>query len=212
MAEPFTLSAADLAALLCSRVCHDIISPVGAINNGLELLDEGGADEDAMQLIRASARVASARLKYARIAFGAAGSAGMVIDTGDAESVAQSFFSHEKPELVWQGPRALMPKNKVKLLLNLLLVANASIPRGGKIIVTIEDPDGPSKFTLTSNGPMMRVPPKFLELHSGSAPEEPIDAHAIQPYYTLLLSREAGMPVSIHAAPEEIVLKAEAAA
>jgi histidine phosphotransferase ChpT len=73
MAEPFTLSAADLAALLCSRVCHDIISPVGAINNGLELLDEGGADEDAMQLIRASARVASARLKYARIAFGAAG-------------------------------------------------------------------------------------------------------------------------------------------
>ncbi len=63
MAEPFTLSAPDLAALLCSRVCHDIISPVGAINNGLELLDEGGADEDAMQLIRASARVASSRLQ-----------------------------------------------------------------------------------------------------------------------------------------------------
>ena len=135
MADLFTLSAVDLAALLCSRVCHDIISPVGAINNGLELLDEGGADEDAMKLIRASARNASARLQFARIAFGAAGSAGMLIDTGDAEAVATAFLQNEKPELVWNGRRALMPKNKVKLLLNLILVANAAIPRGGKIVV-----------------------------------------------------------------------------
>ena len=129
MAELFTLSAPDLAALLCSRVCHDIISPVGAINNGLELLDEGGADEDAMKLIRQSARNASARLQFARIAFGAAGSAGMMIDTGDAEAVAIAFLKNEKPELVWNGARALLPKNKVKLLLNLILVANAAIPR-----------------------------------------------------------------------------------
>ena len=100
MAELFSLSAPDLAALLCSRVCHDIISPVGAINNGLELLDEGGADEDAMKLIRQSARNASARLQFARIAFGAAGSAGMMIDTGDAESVAIAFLKNEKPDLV----------------------------------------------------------------------------------------------------------------
>ena len=140
MAELFTLSAVDLAALLCSRVCHDIISPVGAINNGLELLDEGGADEDAMKLIRTSARNASARLQFARIAFGAAGSAGMLIDTGDAEAVATAFLQNEKPELVWNGRRALMPKNKVKLLLNLVLVANAAIPRGGKIVVTLDDP------------------------------------------------------------------------
>ncbi len=119
MAELFTLSATDLAALLCSRVCHDIISPVGAINNGLELLDEGGADEDAMNLIRQSARNASARLQFARIAFGAAGSAGMLIDTGDAEAVAAAFLKNEKPELTWTGNRALLPKNKVKLLLNL---------------------------------------------------------------------------------------------
>src|SRR5690554_8127201 len=106
MADILTLTAPELAALLCSRVCHDIISPVGAINNGLELLDEGGADEDAMQLIRASARNASARLQFARIAFGAAGSAGMQIDTGDAHAVAVAFFGNEKPELNWQGERA----------------------------------------------------------------------------------------------------------
>lgn len=208
MADIFTLSAADLAALLCSRLCHDIISPVGAINNGLELLDEGGADDDAMKLIRASARNASARLQFARIAFGAAGSAGMQIDTGDAEAVTIALLQNEKPEVEWNGRRALMPKNKVKLLLNLVLVANAAIPRGGKITVNLENPETEPKFTLTAAGPMVRVPPKFLELHSGHKPEEPIDAHSVQPYYTLLLAREADMEISIRAGADEIVLSA----
>jgi histidine phosphotransferase ChpT len=209
MADILTLSAPDLAALLCSRVCHDIISPVGAINNGLELLEEGGADEDAMRLIKTSARNASARLQFARIAFGAAGSAGMQIDTGDAEAVAQAFFANEKPELEWKGTRALLPKNKVKLLLNLLMIANVTIPRGGKLTVELHDVDTAPRFTLTANGPMVRVPARFLELHSGVKPEEPIDAHSVQPYYTLLLAREAGMKISIHAGAEEIVLTAE---
>ncbi|MCT7374734.1 histidine phosphotransferase ChpT [Chelativorans salis] len=208
MNDILSLSAIDLAALLCSRVCHDIISPVGAISNGLELLDEGGADEDAMQLIRASARNASARLQFARIAFGAAGSAGMQIDTGDAQTVATAFIHNEKPELEWIGGRALLPKNKVKLLLNLILVANTAIPRGGKLTVRLVDIETAPKFTVAAHGPMMRVPPKFLELHSNQPPEEPIDAHSVQYYYTLLLARETGMTVSIHASAEEIVLTA----
>jgi histidine phosphotransferase ChpT len=208
MAENFALSAPELAALLCSRVCHDIISPVGAINNGLELLDEGGSDADAMALIRASAVNASARLQFARLAFGAAGSAGMQIDTGDAQNVATAFIRNEKPELEWLGVRALLPKNKVKLLLNLILIANGAIPRGGKITVQLDELETAPKFTLTASGPMVRVPPKFLELHSGSAPEEPIDAHSVQPYYTLLLAKEAGMAVNIRASAEEITLTA----
>ncbi|WP_309083302.1 histidine phosphotransferase ChpT [Chelativorans sp.] len=208
MTEVFSISAPDLAALLCSRVCHDIISPVGAINNGLELLDEGGADEDAMQLIRTSAINASARLQFARIAFGAAGSAGMQIDTGDAEAVANAFIRNEKPELEWSGGRALLPKNKVKLLLNLLLIANAAIPRGGKLRVRLENLETAPVFTLVAQGPMIRVPAKFLELHAGRQLEEPIDAHSVQFYYTLLLARETGMTISIHGSAEEIVLKA----
>ena len=208
MPDVFSLSAPDLAALLCSRICHDIISPVGAINNGLELLDEGGADADAMNLIRTSARNASARLQFARIAFGAAGSAGMMIDTGDAEAVATAYVRNEKPELIWIGRRALLPKNKVKLLLNLILVSIGTIPRGGKITVALDDVETEPRFTLTSTGPMVRVPPKFLELHSGKKPEEPIDAHSVQPYYTLLLAREAGMQISIRASADEIVLSA----
>jgi histidine phosphotransferase ChpT len=208
MADLFTIPAPDLAALLCSRVCHDVISPVGALNNGIELLDEGGADEDAMNLIRTSARNASARLQFARIAFGAAGSAGMMIDTGDAEAVATGYLRNEKPELVWNGGRALLPKNKVKLLLNLLLVAHACIPRGGKITVTLESMDTQPRFSLAARGPMLRVPAKFLEMHAGNKPEEAIDAHSVQFYYTLLLSKETGMPITIHAAPDEIVLGA----
>lgn len=209
MADILTLSAPELAALLCSRVCHDIISPVGAINNGLELLDEGGADEDAMRLIRSSARNASARLQFARIAFGAAGSAGMQIDTGDAEAVATAFIANEKPDFEWRGARALLPKNKVKLLLNLIMIANAAIPRGGALTVELHDLETAPRFTLTARGPMVRVPPRFLELHSGIRSDEPIDAHAVQPYYTLLLAREAGMTISIRAGAEEIVLVAE---
>lgn len=210
MSELLSLSAPDLAALLCSRVCHDIISPVGAINNGLELLDEGGADEDAMRLIRASAVNASARLQFARIAFGAAGSAGMQIDTGDAQAVATAFLANEKPDLEWTGVRALLPKNQVKLLLNLLLVANAAIPRGGRLRVALEAEGSNPAFTIAAEGPMLRVPPKFLELHSGGRPEEPIDAHSVQFYYTLLLARETGMQINIRATAEEIILSAGA--
>ena len=208
MADILTLSAPDLAALLCSKVCHDIISPVGAINNGLELLDEGGADEDAMQLIRTSARNASARLQFARIAFGAAGSAGMQIDTGDAESVARAFLANEKPEFEWIGARAYLPKNKVKLLLNLILVANAAIPRGGKLTAELHDLETAPRFTLTAKGPMLRVPARFLEMHSGIKSEELVDAHSVQAYYTLLLAREAGMTINIRATAEDIVLTA----
>jgi histidine phosphotransferase ChpT len=136
-----TLAGPDLAALLCSRVCHDIISPVGAINNGLELLDEGGADADAMDLIRTSALNASVRLKFARLAFGASGSVGASIDTGEAEKAVIDYVSADKKtEVTWSGPRAIIPKNQVKLLLNLFLVAYGAIPRGGQIDVVIETP------------------------------------------------------------------------
>lgn len=209
MSLPVTLSALDLGALLCSRICHDIISPVGAINNGLELLEEGGADEDAMALIKSSARNASARLQFARIAFGAAGSAGMQIDTGDAQNVATEFFKNEKAELSWDAPRIFLPKNKVKLLLNLILVANAAIPRGGSLDVQIENGETDTRFSITAKGRMLRVPPKFLELHSGAELEDPIDAHSVQPYYTLLLAQEAGMKISIHAVTDAIIFSAE---
>lgn len=202
------LSAADLGALLCSRVCHDVISPVGAINNGLELLEEPGAQEDAMELIRMSAVNASARLQFARIAFGAAGSAGVQIDTGDAESVASAYMANEKADFEWTGARLLLPKNQVKLVLNLILVAIATIPRGGNISVNIDSENERGIFTLKATGKMVRAPEKFLALNSGQRLDDPIDAHSVQYYYTVLLANEAGMKVDLSTDGEEIVIKA----
>src|SRR5476649_235299 len=132
----------DLAALLCSRVCHDLISPVGAIVNGLEVLEEGKDEETktfALDLIRKSANTASAKLQFCRIAFGAAGSAGAQIDLGDAQTIARGFLEDDKTKLAWNLPRVLLAKNRVKLLLNMLLIAGQTIPRGGKLTV---DPIG----------------------------------------------------------------------
>ncbi|MCI5074434.1 histidine phosphotransferase family protein [Oricola sp.] len=212
MSSIFTLTPSDLAALLSSKVCHDIISPVGAINNGLELLDEGGADEAAMDLVKTSARNASARLQFARIAYGAAGSAGVQIDTGDAEGVAREYIRGEKPEFTWTGERAFLPKNKVKLLLNLILIANGSIPRGGTLDVTLENLEESPVLRIAVAGKMLRVSPKFDELYTamkyGAPLDEPIDAHSVQAYYTLLLANEAGMTIDIDENADRIIFTA----
>ncbi len=206
------LAGPDLAALLCSRVCHDIISPVGAINNGLELLDEGGSDADAMDLIRTSALNASVRLKFARLAFGASGSVGASIDTGEAEKAVRDFaVAEKKTEITWNGPRVIIPKNRVKLLLNLFLVAYSAIPRGGSLVISLENPEYEAKFKLVAKGRMMRVPPKFAEICTGHL-EEAVDAHSIQPYYTVLLAEESGMELKYFATDEEIVFTAEVSA
>ena len=134
--------ALELAALLCSRVCHDLISPVGAIVNGLEVLDDNPKPEDrefALDLIRKSAKTASARLQFCRLAFGAAGSSGAQIDLGDALTMARGHLEDGKTTIAWNLPRVLLPKNKVKLLLNMMVIAQQTIPRGGVITV---DPIG----------------------------------------------------------------------
>ena len=138
MSGPIAIGALDLAALLCSRVCHDLISPVGAIVNGLEVLDEDKDEETkvfALDLIKKSAHQASAKLQFCRIAFGAAGSAGAQIDLGDAEKVARGLLADDRTTIAWNLHRELLPKNRVKLLLNMLLIAVGTIPRGGTITV-----------------------------------------------------------------------------
>ena len=185
MPVPVTLEALDLAALLCSRVCHDLISPVGAVVNGIEVMEDD-ADEQtktfALELIKKSATTASARLQFCRIAFGAAGSAGASIDLGDAEGVARGMLEDEKTKLTWNLPRVLLPKNRVKLLLNLLLLAAGTIPRGGSLTVEPVGEGDTMGFKITSAGLNARIPPAVPALVAGEA-ENPVDAHAIQPFY-----------------------------
>ena len=157
-----TLDSLDLSALLCSRVCHDVISPIGAIVNGLEVLEDDNDPsmrEFALELIRKSARTASARVQFARIAFGAAGSAGASIDLADAEKVSRAMFADEKTQIAWSAPQALFPKNKVKLLLNLVVIASGAIPRGGLIDVAVTGGGEAPLFVLRAKGSHARIPP-----------------------------------------------------
>jgi histidine phosphotransferase ChpT len=205
-----TLEGLDLASLLCSRVCHDVIRPVGAIVNGIELYDSGDASmkEFSIDLVRKSSRQASARLQFARLAFGAAGSAGAMIDTGDAGQVANAFFADEKINLVWEVPRALLPKNQVKLILNLVMVATHAIPRGGSLTVagTIAGEQG--DFVLTATGINARMPHNAEDLIAGRAPNGVVDAHAIQPYYAGQIAQAAGMAVQFAIEGDTVTIKA----
>ncbi|MGN6410339.1 MAG: histidine phosphotransferase ChpT [Nitrobacter sp.] len=200
----------ELAALLCSRVCHDLISPVGAIVNGLEVLDDNPKPDDrefALDLIRKSAKTASARLQFCRLAFGAAGSAGAQIDLGDAQAMAKGHFEDGKITIAWNLPRLLLPKNRVKLLLNLLVIAQQMIPRGGVLTV---DPLGEGEtigFQITAAGMNARVSQNVVDLLSSGATGA-VDAHAIQPYYTRLLAEACGIHVSTVADSEKVVVSA----
>lgn len=216
MTDAADIAAMDLAALIASRVCHDIISPVGAIENGLEVMADESSGEEmkafALDLIKKSARQASAKLQYARIAFGAAGSAGAEIDLGDAEKVARGFIANEKPDLAWEAPRALMPKNRVKLLLNLLLMSLGSIPRGGKINVVVGPDVSVPTFTITCTGPSPRIPANAEALLAGTIEGHGADAHIIQPIYTGLLARAAGMSIKIEKTDDGVIFLASPAA
>lgn len=199
VATPPAPDALELAALLCSRVCHDMISPVGAIVNGLEVLDDSKNADDrefALDLIRKSARTASARLQFCRLAFGAAGSAGAQIDTGDAESLSRSFLEDNKTTIVWNLARTLQPKNRVKLLLNMLVIAQQTIPRGGTLTVEAMGEGDAGGLRVRAAGLNARLPQNIAEMLAGTR-EGSVDAHAVQPYYTRLLALACNLQPSL---------------
>ena len=206
------IDALDLAALLCSRVCHDLISPVGAIVNGLEVYEEDNDEATkafALELIKKSAQSASARLQFCRLAFGAAGSAGAAIDLGDAENMARGFIEDDKTKLTWNLPRLLLPKNRVKLLLNMLIIAGQTIPRGGTLVVDPVGSEPDLSFRITSTGLNARVPQAVPGLLAGGGNGEgSVDAHAIQPFYTGLLARSCGLTVTVAAEADAVVVRA----
>jgi len=199
----------ELAALLCSRVCHDLISPVGAIVNGLEVLDDNPKPEDrefALDLIRKSAKTASARLQFCRLAFGAAGSPGAQIDLGDAQTMARGHLEDGKTTIAWNLPRLLLPKNRVKLLLNMMVIAQQTIPRGGTLTI---DPVGEGEtmsFRVTAAGLNARVPQNIVALLGASTAA--VDAHAVQPYYTRLLAQACGLNVVLAPERDSVVVTA----
>ena len=202
------ISDLDLAALLCSRVCHDVISPVGAIANGLELFDDPEMDAEtkatALDMIRSSARTAGAKLKFCRIAFGAAGSAGSLIDLGEAGEVAKAFVGDQKVKLEWLAPRENRPKQEVKLLLNMVLLAISGIPRGGVVTVTVEG----GRFAVRAAGDRAKISEPLSEVLLDKADLATLDARLVQPYYAKLLAASAGLSLAMRLDGDDVVVEA----
>ncbi len=182
----------EFTALMCSRLCHDVIGPVGAIINGLEVLDDDDDEEMrkvAFDLIRKSARQASAKLQLCRLAFGAAGSAGADLDLGDAEQVVRAFIADSNVELEWAVPHETRPKNQVKLLLNLVLIALGGIPRGGALTVSLSG----TSMSLRAEGQGAKVSQEVSSMLAGDVPEDGLDARSIQLQYTMDLANSLGL-------------------
>lgn len=204
MADPIELQANDLAAMLSSKICHDLINPVGAINNGLQSLEDPAQAEMAdfaRQMIGNAARQAQAKLEYARLAYGASSTQGTEFDTRECARVAQVLFDIEKADLDWQIAPMFLPKNKAKLLMNMLLIAVAAVPRGGLVTVSSEGEPGSEILNITATSdPEQRqrtLMPQGVEDMVAGTPEDGVEARNVQPFYTGLLARMTNMKVSL---------------
>ena len=214
MARSPRLTDLDLSALIASKICHDVIGPVGAIGNGLEILEEeAGRDSSAyaLEVIRDVTQQATARLQYARFAFGAAGSAGSQIDLETARSISEGLVGgsrqNAKHRLKWSGPQGHLPKNTAKLLLNLVSSAITALPRGGEIELEIAPDLSRPEFTFRCKGRSAR-PPQYLSAFIAGTDEPDIDAMSIQAYYTVRLAADTGMTLAITQDGDDIVLSA----
>ncbi|KQM40989.1 histidine phosphotransferase family protein [Sphingomonas sp. Leaf10] len=151
------ISPAEFASLMCSRLCHDLLSPVGALNNGLELLaDETDPDMRArcLELLTDSARASANKLKFFRLAFGAAGGFGDSIDTREARAALEGLFGdHHKVKLGWMVEAPSLPKPAVKVLLNLALIAGDALVRGGQLDVGAEVTANGIDIAVRGDGP-----------------------------------------------------------
>lgn len=147
----------DFASLLCSRLCHDLLSPVGALNNGLELLaveTDPEMRQRCLDLLTASAAASANKLKFFRLAFGAAGAFGETIDTREAQvAIAGLFAESKRLEIGWLVEAEQLPKTAVKVLLNLALIAGEALVRGGRLDIGAEETDGRVEIVLRGEGP-----------------------------------------------------------
>ena len=149
-------NSADLASLLCSRLCHDMLSPVGAMSNGLELLVEENDEQmraRCIELLQQSAKISTDKLKFFRLAFGAAGGFGDAVPVSEAHDLVAGLVSNnERIALDWQVSAETLPKPAVKTLLNLTLFAYDALVRGGTLQVAVEEAGGASEIVVRASG------------------------------------------------------------
>jgi histidine phosphotransferase ChpT len=204
------MNPADLAALLCSRLCHDLMSPVGALNNGIELLaDEQDPEmrDKCLELLADSARASANKLKFFRLAFGAAGGFGEEVDTLEAQAALEGVFGPERRiELGWVVSEGKLPKGAVKLLLNLGLLAGDALVRGGRLDVGAESRDGEVELVIRAEGPRILLDPVLRETLGRGGHQGTIEPRAAGAWLAHNLAAEAGGSIQLSDASSPILL------
>jgi histidine phosphotransferase ChpT len=176
-------SGIDFASLLCSRLCHDLLNPVGALNNGLELLaDETDAEmrEQCMNLLAESARTTASKLKFYRLAFGSAGGFGDVLPAHELKSAVEGMFATSgKVAISWLPVDDSIGKLPAKILLNLALIAGEALPRGGTLTLGLESRDGASDVAVHGEGPRMTLDPDLRRALLGELDRDGITSRTV---------------------------------
>jgi histidine phosphotransferase ChpT len=187
-------SQTDLAAMLCSRLCHDLLSPVGAIANGLELL----ADEQdptmrarCIELLEQSARISTEKLKFFRLAYGAAGGFGEAIPIDEAQSVIEALAAQAKQVTVnWAIAEPSLPKPAIKVLLNLAHIALDALVRGGVLDIGAERRDGAIEIVARARGERIAFDESIGRALQGDRHASPITSRTAAAHMIALLAEE----------------------
>ncbi len=200
----------DFASLLCSRLCHDLMSPVGALSNGIELLaDEQDPEMRArcLELLSESARTTASKLKFFRLAFGAAGGFGEEVDTREPRAALEGLFGPEKRiELGWMVEDERLPKSAVKLLLNLAMIAGDSLVRGGRLDVGAERNGSALELVIRAEGPRIVLDPQIGEMLVKGPGDAAIEPRAAAAWLANGLARQAGGEIQMSRPSEDVLL------
>lgn len=203
------MNSADFASLLCSRLCHDLVGPVGALYNGVELLsDEHDPEMRArcLELLADSARQTANKLKFFRLAFGAAGGFGANVDSREAQAALEGLFNGERRVNVqWMVGSAALPKDAVRLLLNLAMIAGDALLRGGDLRVAAEPSASGTELAVRAEGPRMLLDPELRAALDGKADVALLTPRAAAAHLVHLLLADAGSHLQI-SEPEDGVL------
>ena len=204
------MNAIDLASLLCSRLCHDLLSPVGALNNGIELLaDEQDPEmrERCLELLAESAKASANKLKFFRLAFGAGGGFAAEIDTREARGALEGLYGPEKRiELGWMVAGDRLPKGAVKLLLNLAMIAGDALVRGGRLDIGAERSDEAIEMVIRAEGPRVLVDPVLRETILNGGANGSVEPRAAGAWLAHGLAAEAGGTIKLSDIEDEVLL------
>lgn len=204
------MNAVDLASLLCSRLCHDLMSPVGALNNGIELLadeDDPEMREKCLELLEDSARASANKLKFFRLAFGAAGGFGEDVDTFEAKAALVGLFGAERRiEVGWAIADDRLPKGAIKLLLNLALLAGDALVRGGRLDVGAESREEEIELVIRGEGPRILLDPALRETLATGASGGTVEPRAAGAWLAHSLAADAGGTIRLSDPSSETLL------